>query len=481
MTEVHDFVVIGGGPAGLAAATLGAELGLETVLFDEQPAPGGQIYRAVEAVARDRPADLAILGDDYGRGRAIAEGFRRSGAAYAPETTVWEVTRELSIGVSGAGAARIVRAKRLLVAAGAMERPLPFPGWTLPGVMGVGAAQTLLKAGALVPDVPTVVAGSGPLVPLVAWQLLRAGAPPRAILSTTPRRNYRAAASSLPAALLAGSDLWKGLGWMRAVRRAGITRVYGVDGLRAEGDGRLAAVGYRTGGTWRTFEARLLLTHEGIVPNAQLSLALGLDHEWDAVSRYWRPVVDAWGGTAIDGIALAGDCAGINGARAAIHQGRLAALEAARQLGRISTEARDRRAAPERRALRRQRPVRRFLDLLFRPNPALLPPPDDATIVCRCEEITAGEIRRVVALGCPGPNQAKAFTRCGMGPCQGRLCGLTVSELMAEARGVTVPEVGRYRVRPPVKPVTVGELAGLQGLEREVRIREDLPTGGRGS
>jgi NADPH-dependent 2,4-dienoyl-CoA reductase/sulfur reductase-like enzyme len=480
MTQAHQFVVIGAGPAGLAAAALAAELGLETVVFDEQPAPGGQIYQASERVARDRPADLTLLGEDYARGIGLVEAFRRSGATYRPEATVWEVTPDRAIGVTLAGTARMVRAEQVLIACGAMERSVPFPGWTLPGVMGVGAAQTLLKSASLVPDVPTVLAGSGPLVTLVAWQLLHAGAPPRAILATTPRRNVRAAAPHLPGALAAGKELWKGVAWMRAIRRAGIPIVTGVDGLRAEGGGRLRAVGYRTDGAWHTLGAKLLLTHEGVVPNAQLSQALGLDHAWDPMSRYWRPVVDAWGMSAIDGIALAGDGAGIDGARAAYRQGRLAALEAARRLGRITAGERDRRAAPERRALGRQRRLRRFLDRLFQPNPALIVPEADTTIVCRCEEVTAGEVRRVAALGCPGPNQAKAFTRCGMGPCQGRLCGLTVSELMAEARGVPVPEVGRYRIRPPVKPVTVRELAGLQGLDREPRIGEGLPVG-RGS
>ena len=173
---------------------------------------------------------------------------------------------------------------------------------------------------------------------------------------------------------------------------------------------------------------------------------------------------------------MAGDCDGISGAPAAAHLGRLAALEAAYRLGRLDRSQRDRRAAVERAALARHLRIRRFLEVLFQPAPAVRVPEDDSTVVCRCEEVTAGELRRVIALGCPGPNQAKAFTRCGMGPCQGRMCGLTVSELMAAARGVSVPEIGHYRVRPPIKPVTVGEIAALGGVEAEVSDLGGLPS-----
>ncbi len=124
-----------------------------------------------------------------------------------------------------------------------------------------------------------------------------------------------------------------------------------------------------------------------------------------------------------------------------------------------------RRAYSERAWLKQHLRIRGFLDRLFEPSSFQRIPPDDETIVCRCEEVTAGELREVVRLGCPGPNQAKAFTRCGMGPCQGRLCGLTVSELIASERGLPVAEIGHYRVRAPVKPLTVEQLAGAGGKD----------------
>ena len=474
--KAYAFAVVGGGPAGMAAATLAAELGLATVLFDEQGAPGGQIYRGVEEVARHRGQDFALLGDDYRQGVGLVDAFRRGGAEYAPNSSVWEVTRERTLGISRDGVATLIAADRILLACGAMERPVPIPDWTLPGVMGAGAAQTLLKSAAIVPDTDTVLAGSGPLLFLVAWQLARAGVPLRAVLLTTPGRQYWRALKHLPRAVRAGPDLWKGLRWIRDLRRFGIPILGGVGNLRAEGDGRLEAVRFVHRGTPQRLAAGLLLLHEGVVPNTQLSLSIGCRHDWDQMQRCWRPATDEWGNTDTEGIAVAGDCDGISGAPAAAHLGRLAALEAAYRLGRLDRSQRDPKAAVERAALARHLRIRRFLEVLFQPAPAVRFPEDDSTVVCRCEEVTAGELRRVIALGCPGPNQAKAFTRCGMGPCQGRMCGLTVSELMAAARGVSVPEVGHYRVRPPIKPVTVGEIAALGGVEAEVSDLGGLPS-----
>jgi hypothetical protein len=145
---------------------------------------------------------------------------------------------------------------------------------------------------------------------------------------------------------------------------------------------------------------------------------------------------------------------------AAEHAGRIAAAEALRHLGRLDAAGRDRLAAPDRAGLAAELAVRPLLDTMF-PPPARVLRPADEVMVCRCEEVRAGAVRAVVGQGCLGPNQAKAFLRTGMGPCQGRLCGPVVSELIAEARGVGLDEVGYFRIRPPLKPITVAELAGV--------------------
>jgi len=172
--------------------------------------------------------------------------------------------------------------------------------------------------------------------------------------------------------------------------------------------------------------------------------------------------LDSRGNTGLRGIGVAGDAAGISGAKAAEASGHLAALEAAVALNVISREERDLKSAPFEKTISREQAVRPFLDRLFRPDPDLLVPRDDQTVVCRCEEVTAGQIREALELGTLGPNQLKSQTRCGMGPCQGRMCGLTVSEIIADYRKVDVSEVGYFRIRPPIKPITVEQLSDIQ-------------------
>jgi NADPH-dependent 2,4-dienoyl-CoA reductase/sulfur reductase-like enzyme len=457
----YDVAVVGAGPAGLAAATVTARAGFSTILFDEQSAPGGQIYRAItETPLKKR----AVLGDDYWHGETLVREFRASGAEHRASTVVWSLSREREIAVSAAGAAAVTRAKRVILATGALERPFPIPGWTLPGVMTVGAAQILLKSSGLVPEGRIVLAGCGPLLWLLAWQYLNAGVKIETILDTTERGAYAKAAKLAPQFL--GSPYFtKGLKLM-AVARRHVRVIGGVTELRAEGAGRVESVVCRTarGGAWR-MPVDTLLVHQGIVPNVNLANSGGIAHRWDEAQLCWTPVLDDYGNTSIEGIAVAGDGAGIGGARAAEERGRLAAIAAVRVL-KPGASIPDEGAV--RRSLAKHMRGRGFLDVLYRPADQFRIPSGD-TIVCRCEEVTAQQIIDTVALGCTGPNQMKSFLRCGMGPCQGRLCGLTVTELIAAARRVAPSEVGYYRLRPPVKPITLAELAAMPKTEAAVK------------
>lgn len=468
--ERHDLAVIGGGPAGMAAATTAARLGLDTILLDEQPAPGGQIYRNIEQLTRD--GDLDLLGEEYRRGADLAREFRASKAAYRPNSTIWQTSPDGRIGLTGPDGARMIHAARILLATGAMERPVAVPGWTMPGVMGVGAVQALMKASGVVPDTPVVIAGSGPLVYLVATQLARAGCTVAALLVTTPGNRIAGALKELPRALLAGRDLLKGLAWMNEVRRLGIPTTNGTSHLRIEGEDRAEAVSYGADGARKRIVAELVLLHEGVIPNVQLSLSTRCRHVWDETQACWRPETDEWGATSEERIAVAGDGAGILGAQAAEPLGRIAALDAAFRLGRISQVERDLQAKPERAELARHGRIRPLLDRLFHPAPESLAPTDPDTIVCRCEEVTVGALREAVRLGGEDPNRAKVFTRCGMGPCQGRMCGPTVSAVIARESGHSIQEVGTYRIRIPVRPIPLTALADLVGDE------EGLPPGG---
>jgi len=463
MTAVYDVAVIGAGPAGLAAATVAAQHALSTVLFDEQAAPGGQIYRAV---ATSSAARLAIIGDDYARGAAMIEAFRQSGATCVSGATVWAAHRRddgrWEIGVShGPPAARDVRfvaARAVILATGALERPFPIPGWTLPGVMAAGAAQVLLKSSGIVGEGRIVLAGTGPLLWLLASQYLNAGVDVAALLDTTPRsRRWRA----LPGAwdFVRSPYFARGVALVRSVRRR-VRVITGVRALAASGPGRVETVQFDAAGDTHALRADLLLLHQGVVPDLNLGIAMGCAYRWNEAQACFEPVVDAWGGTTLPGVFIAGDGAGIAGADAAQARGHLAALAVANALGRIDAKARDDAASMPRALLRRALRGRAFLDTLHRPADAYRMPRGD-TVVCRCEEVTAQQVIDAVRAGAPGPNQVKAFLRCGMGPCQGRCCGLTVTELVARERDVSPADAGYFRLRWPVKPITLGEAAAI--------------------
>ncbi|KQU51172.1 FAD/NAD(P)-binding oxidoreductase [Bosea sp. Leaf344] len=470
LADRYDLLVVGAGPAGLAAAARAADCGLSVLLADENPAPGGQIYRAVGTTPVTRPA---VLGAEYWKGGALLTRLAQSRAVLAPSCTVWSVAPDaavgsVEIGVSLDGRARLIEAAEVILATGAQERPFPIPGWTLPGVMTAGAAQIALKSSGLVPAGRIVLAGCGPLLYLLAGQLAAAGATIVAVLDTTPRRNWRAAIAAFPD-FLRSPYLAKGLALM-AKARARLPFRNGVTDLSAEGEDRVTGVRVTRGGASETIACDTLLLHQGVIPGVNLSNAIGCAHEFDEDQHCWVPQVDQWFASSVPAVAIAGDGAGIGGAESAALRGEIAALGAAQRLGRLSREQRDAQAAPIRAALARSLRGRRFLDLLYKPAARFLAPPDDATIVCRCEEVTAGQIRDTASrLGVTGPNQMKAFLRCGMGPCQGRLCGPTVVELIAQAQGLSPAEVGYYRLRPPVKPITLGELAALPQSDAAVK------------
>jgi NADPH-dependent 2,4-dienoyl-CoA reductase/sulfur reductase-like enzyme len=438
----------------MAAAIEAAAQGLSVTVIDEQSAPGGQIFRAVEQAGRDR-----ALSGEYGTdGAALVRRFRATpGIDYRPGTTLWHLdTLSGVLSLRDGNGTSTLLARRVLLATGAQERPVPIPGWTLPNVMGAGAAQIMLKTAGAVPRGRVVLAGQGPLLWLLAGQLAKAGAAPAMLLETTPRGALRRA--------LPEGGLWRGRAMlakgallMLAARRAGMKLVPHVTGLRAEGGGILQRVTWDGGST----ECDTLLLHEGVIPATHIPRALGLPHLWDAAQLCWRPEVDAWGATPHPLLAVAGDGAGIGGWQAAMVGGALAALDAAHRLGRLPAATRDSRALPHRATLARMTALRPFLDRLYAPAPAMLAPTDEATIICRCEEVTAGQVRHAARQGATGPNQAKAYLRAGMGPCQGRMCGTTVAALIAEERGISIAEAGALRPRAPFKPITIGELAGV--------------------
>jgi NADPH-dependent 2,4-dienoyl-CoA reductase/sulfur reductase-like enzyme len=453
----HELAIIGCGPAGVSAALTAASLGIRTVLFDEQPQAGGQIYRNVERVD---PKVAAVLGPDYLHGRGMVERLTRSGVDVRHGTLVWDVAPDKTITALQGGRSFQIQAEQVIAATGAMERASPIPGWTLPGVMNAGAAQIALKGAGSVPSGRVVLAGGGPLLLLVACQLLEAGAQLVGIVETSPAANRRAAMRHLGTVWRTPGPLLKGLRMIRTLRAAKVPWFVQASNLAAHGVDRVRSLRFDAGGDAHAFDCDVLLLHHGVVPNTQLTRLMRVDHAWDDRQLAWHPVTDAWGQTSLAGLRIAGDGASIAGALAAEASGAIAALGAAHALGRLTDRQRDARAKPARRALSQQLRLRPFLDDLYRP-PQWINAPMDDTVVCRCEEVTAGQVREMARLGCRGPNQTKFFSRCGMGPCQGRMCGLTVTQILAAELNISPTEVGAYRIRAPLKPIPLASVAAM--------------------
>ena len=458
MSRHHDVIVIGAGPAGLAAGACLAEMGLDTLVLDEQERPGGQIYRNIERAPQER---LNVLGEDYAKGLELAGRFRKSGAAYENCAHVWQVEPDGRACYSRSGKSSEVKANFIILATGAMERPVPIPGWTLPGVMGAGAANNLAKEAGLNPAGRVVLAGSGPLLLLEAALLVKKGVSIAAILETTPLIPPAPAIPRAPKALLRADFLWKGLSMLREIKAAGVPHDRGGTHIRAVGGESIEAVAAVNGGRRLQVETDMLLLHFGVIPNTQVFRQVGCRMVWKPDQRYWHPQCDEWGHTSCERIFAAGDGAAVGGASAAQYKGELAALEAARCSGIIPAYERDMLAAPIRQALRQDGWPRPFVDAIYAPRLDQFVF-EDSTVICRCENITVGDLRKLAKEGVRELNEVKIVTRAGMGPCQGRMCGPAMAEVIAAEFGVSPDQTGQLNIRPPLKPVPLIEIAAME-------------------
>ena len=310
----YDYTIIGAGPAGMAAAITARKHGLNVLVLDEQPAVGGQIFRNIEGLEKYRNSEYHKLGEEYLSGSKLVQQFRNSGVVYLNGRSVWQIDGDLGIHhVSTiptdqkSSVPQFCKTKYLLIAVGAMERPMPLPGWTLPGVMACTAADVLYKSSGMIPQGKVILAGSGPLLLLIACRLLDAGVKISAFLDTTPRGALIQALPHLPKALRAFGYLKKGLEMLWKLRTSGIPIYTGIQEIEALGNSKLEKVRFKKGMKHPEVSADLLLLHNGVVPNVQITRQLACDHSWYDVQRYWEPIVDDWGNTSMERTAVAGD------------------------------------------------------------------------------------------------------------------------------------------------------------------------------
>ncbi|WP_118133486.1 NAD(P)/FAD-dependent oxidoreductase [Oceanicella sp. SM1341] len=443
-------IVLGAGPAGVRAAQTLVAAGLRPVVIDEAPRAGGQIYRRPPPGFTRSAA--ALYGTEAGRATAVHEAFDalKAQVDYHPETLAWAIWDGVVHAAKGATALEFPY-DALLLATGATDRLMPVPGWDQAGAWSLGAAQIALKAQGCGIGRRVVFAGSGPLLYLVAAQYVKAGAEVAAVLDTAPKS---AQIRALPGLMARPAVLAKGLVLRAKLLRAGVPVHQGVTLTRITGSGEADGISWRDArGAEHHIAAEAVALGWHLRPETQLADLAGCALRLDPETRLWLPEIDPDGRSSVPRVYLAGDGARLLGADGAEAAGRLAALAALQDMGRPVSAAEQARL---RREIARMDRFRRGLVTAF-PWPAAqaaaLP---DETMICRCEAITAGEIRAAVTgKGAKEINRAKALSRLGMGRCQGRFCGVAGAELIAAAAGCGLDEVGRIRGQAPVKPLPV--------------------------
>lgn len=438
-------VIVGAGPAGISAARTLLDYGIRACLVDEGLRGGGQIYRR-QPEGFQRTAQQ-LYGFEAGKAQAVHRTLDELAPLidYRPRTLVWNA-EDQRLDLFTDNRADSVEYSRLIVATGATDRILPVPGWTLPGVYSLGAAQIALKYQGCAIGERVALCGSGPLLYLVAYQYAKAGATVVAVLDSAP---FSAQCRALPALLGQPATLAKGMYYRAWLTAHGVPVHQGATLAQIDGVQRVS--GIRWGA--HTLACDAVAFAHALRSETQLADLLGCAFAWNPLNRAWLPTRDSAGRSSVNGVYLAGDGAAIMGADAAQMAGERAALALLEDVG-IAID-RHRPAVLEQQLACIQR-FRLGLETAFPfPEKWAAQAPDNLT-VCRCEEVSAGDIRAVVDAGHWEINRVKAHCRVGMGRCQGRLCGLAAAEIVAERSGRSVEDVGRLRGQAPIKPLPFG-------------------------
>lgn len=457
----YDIAIIGAGPSGMQAAITASSYEASVVVIHDKATAGGQIYRNVSDSSLP---DIKALGTDYLKGQTLVEQFVQCSAEVIYNASAWHVGDDGEVLFSMNNQTHRLQAKEIIVATGAMERPFPVTGWHLPGVMSAGSAQVMLKTDGLVKD-HAVFVGSGPLLYVIVAQYLRLGVKVDAVVDTTPKAHYLQAGVRITDSLSQLDMIFKGLGLLNEIRRSGTPFYRFADKLSISGENKAQSLQFYQGTKRVELSVQHLFLHQGVIPNLNLTRALGVEHEWCEQQLCWKPRIDGWGQSSIHNISVVGDGRGIVGADGAEQNGVITALNLLCRLQRVSVTERDRLAKEPIARLERLNRFRRFIDVLYRPAEQNRIPTDDDVVVCRCEERTVAHLRIGFQQGAIEPNALKGITRCGMGPCQGRQCGHTVSELLAKWQQKSVSDIGYYRLRSPMRLLTLEELSHFHQRE----------------
>ena len=459
-----EVLVVGAGPGGLAAAEAAAQGGARVTVLDERPEAGGQYFK--QLAPSQRFGRTSAMDRQFAHGRDLIQRVRDLGVETVGGATVWGAAEDgkggFEVDVFQDGRTARYRAARLIVATGAFERAYPVPGWTLPGFMTTGAAQTLGRAYRVAPGSRVLIAGNGPLNLQVACELAQGGVEVVAVAEAAPAPGP-ARLGAVFEALRRSPDLMvQGLSYLATLKRLGVpilyrhvlTRAEGAERVEGASLARVDARGRPVAGSERAFQLDAVCAGYGFAPSTEITRLLGCRHRFDDRGAGALVVErDGDGATSRPGVFCVGDCGGIGGARVALAQGTLAGWAAVRGLGRDAAAGVHSSVARARRALGRDLAFQDALWRLFEAPPLAGVAVAGEVTVCRCEEVTAATLGRRIAEGVDEIGALKRATRAGMGRCQGRYCGPLIARMCAEATGRRPDEFALFAPRFPVKPV----------------------------
>jgi NADPH-dependent 2,4-dienoyl-CoA reductase/sulfur reductase-like enzyme len=450
--DATTVAVIGAGPAGIRASEVLVRHGFGVVLIDEAAKPGGQIYRQPPDGA-ESPGEV-IYGFEAAKAKRIHNAIAAlgDGIDYRSECLVWNIgahDKRFRLDLIHMDMLQTITVDRVIIATGAVDRVLPFPGWTLPGVFTLGAAQIALKSQGVAIGRHVALVGAGPLLPLLVHQYLAAGVTPVVVLDVTP---LSAKLRALRGLIAEPSTLAKGVYYTAKSWLGGAPIQSDIQSIQVLGAQRVAALAYaRADGKTHEVACDAVAASFGLRSETQLADLAGCRFGFDTVSHQWQPERDAAGRSSVPGIYLAGDGATIGGADVAELSGTRAALALVTDNDGMVDPHHVRQSD---RRLRRQGRFRRALEAAYPFPDHLLNHTGVDTLICRCEGITLATLREAVRTRGPTEvNRLKAFTRIGMGRCQGRMCGHVAAELLARETGTSIVAAGRLRAQPPIKPL----------------------------
>ena len=471
-----DLVVLGAGPAGVAAANVASKEGAEVVIIDENSSAGGQIYRAPP---NEFQPQNSFKSDEFREGEKQRNILKNSNVKALFKHRVWSVSSDLVVSTVGPNGLSSWHARSLIIANGALERIIPFPGWTTPGVIGLAASTILLKSQYVLPGQSTVVAGCGPLLIAVANGIIKSGGKVSAIIDLNSKSDW---IKAFPRLLSRPDQLFKGMSWFANIMKAGI-KLYGGHAVtntkQVDNVLRISIAPINSAGSildsknQKIVEGDCLAIGHGLFPSTEITRLLKAKHIYDPLKGGWVPLIDDDFRSSIPGVYIAGDATGISGAFSAVQKGRIAGMAAVRDLNVMSSQKYKAKIKSELIILKKNENFGKAAVRLMKFRPELIQTITSETIVCRCEDVFRSEIDEAIESGARDLNQLKAWTRCGMGPCQGRTCSEAIEAILASKVG-SRELAGQWTGRTPLRPVPIEQIIGKYTYE-DIPIPENAP------